>query len=670
MLSPEECLARLAARFAVPAGEPHAQRRSGPDGEAWQFDWVRHHARGSTSAGHAEVDAVTGRVRRFDRNLWDDLPARPAELAVSPAEARAAAVALLAETFPDILPDLMPWEWSAWPLVHRVPEAGGFAWVRRYRGLPFPGDPVTIAIDRRTGLCVHLEAVWHPDLRGSPPDGDIGPEAALRVFRDQVGVELWYAPWYTRASPRHREPTGWTLLWRPIREGTLVRPADGAVLDAYGDPLAFPPAAGPGAADTRPALPWDRATAGRWLRDALEIPAHWVELAPFPFPRAAGAQFRWGAHPMETEFVSAEVDLNLGLVRRAQRQTSSAGPTVTLGPGRPGARPELIGAAGAVVGRVYPHLAGQLRYRAVPTGGRVDAANLQFARAAHGITVGRDGVRVTLGGDGRWLQLDLDWSRAPVPAPQPAVTREQALATLMDGREAVLSWTVPGEVYPRPRPGDVELVPVYRLLYRPGAPEYLDAGTGQPVDEAGANPAVAAAARDRLLAHPQGPPLAYFLERRWMVLGNPDPDRPATREDLLFMLASRGGHGPEGAPAYADVPAGSALAEAVGMAGAQGIVRRGEIGPDLNPAATVTRIELCRWAARSLGLASLAAAGLAVKFPWADGTGLPDEDRRAATFLHAMGLLPWTGRRLGPRHPATLGEAAQVLFAAAQHGAG
>ena len=194
---------------------------------------------------------------------------------------------------------------------------------------------------------------------------------------------------------------------------------------------------------------------------------------------------------------------------------------------------------------------------------------------------------------------------------------------------------------PLPQPVAAELV---YILAPESEFQLIDALTGDPTNWDGQPDSDLAEASRKVSGHWAEGELQYLLTRGIIAPGQLNPDAAMSRSQAVTLLLhrSREARGRTIRPVvlpYADLPTSHGAYDAVRAAWLEGWLRPAPDEKAFRPDAPVTRAEFVVWAARALGLGELARSGLAVRSEYTDLAGLPAEQRNAAVFLQALGLL-------------------------------
>lgn len=112
---------------------------------------------------------------------------------------------------------------------------------------------------------------------------------------------------------------------------------------------------------------------------------------------------------------------------------------------------------------------------------------------------------------------------------------------------------------------------------------------------------------------------------------------------------------------YTDVPADSALAEAVRYAIGREVLQPEGEAPVFGGDQQVSRAEFAIWLVRLMKLGRLAQSDLKTEPNFADAAELTPEQRNAAAFLEALGVIPSGGAFRGSE-PITQAEAAAMVI--------
>ncbi len=682
-VSKDQALKRLEELFRLPPGQPEVSQDVSGGHNVWRFHWTRQLpvANGFfVGAGSATVDADTGAVLEFGHFPW--LQRWTVSPQISPDRAQQKAWDLVQELVPpERIDQLEPWEYEDDPL--SVGPVTTFRWVRKIDGIPFPQDDVTVSIDLATGEVTAFHIFWTEHVAARKPEQPATPEQALDIYRKQVGLELYYHP-VSRSSRFHMaRPSTWVPAYRLRGQVTDVDAATGSPLNWSGTPVSpdeFVPAQLPVAAG-QPSIssPLTAVAAQEMARKLLLVPAGIpAHTMPIDSPFISGTQFMF--YDQSRDYGSMWIDLNTGLIRDAYRSTHPPeGPAEPGNPDISSAEPATVERSTAVANATqlvqtwYSALAGQLGGVTFPYGTAESSETIRlfFPRLVDGVPVAQDGIHVTMGLDGNWQSVSLEWSEAAPVAETPAVQLDEAVEKMFTAWQPRLIWKTDSEVgyysgSDSSADHPVELRLVYRLVPRngkSGLTQVISGRTGGFLNYDGQEISAWQALRDKLLQHPSGAELLLLMDTGMLDAseGALDPDRDLTRAEALQLIfggpfAGMGISSTATLP-FTDVQPGEPLFEVAAAALEKGALEPS--GDRLNGQAAITRGEFAWYMAAALGLNRLAHSDLNVILPYADLDSIPEHQQRAVAFLAGLGLLDGEGS-FRPQDSITVAEGAKL----------
>ncbi|HLN64867.1 MAG TPA: S-layer homology domain-containing protein, partial [Symbiobacteriaceae bacterium] len=347
------------------------------------------------------------------------------------------------------------------------------------------------------------------------------------------------------------------------------------------------------------------------------------------------------------------------------------------GPAPVKATPEQIeqarAAAVAVVQTYLSSLRPHLRMRPDPMpqyGPERPVASFNFVRYVGGIPVLDEAVSVNIDlNTMAWQEFSVTWSEGlEFPSPEGIVTPDQAEARFFAGRAPRLVYQAKYDNTWFPEKGGApvhEAGLVYQLWPLNGSA--VDARTGELLDWGGQAPGSYEAARKGIAGHWAEGELRFLLGRGLVSAADLSPEGRVTRLMGVRLVQSAGIYRssepwrPQYAePPYTDVARESPAFGEVMNAFQQGWLRPAAGETEFRPDAPLTRAEFIVWVARAVGLGELARSEVAVRYTFTDGADLTVEQRNAALFLQALGILA-KGDQLRGSDPITQAEAAAII---------
>lgn len=699
-VSLEQAICTVKENFTVP--KEYTRFTSGysshQDRQAWSLNWNAPEEPGG--GFHAQVDTQTGEILSMD--LWK--PERCPEPglripAVSEAQARQTAEALLKRLIPERLPDLqfVTAGEQPIPLDNYGAFAYSFRWQRTVNGIPFPDNGVTVEVNAGDGQVTSYRFDWR---KGDFPSaaGAISPEKARQAF-DRAGMlELQYfLPSPIRplaAGEKQDQKQRVQLVYR------LYHPS-GGLIDAFsGEPLVPP---------------------GRWFggggadgRGGVEMQKMMESAAPAPVPlspeeikeiertakiisreEAAAAVKKWVAVPEKLALEEASLaadwqnpELHLwhlywrakqegtGEPRFVSAQVNAVTgelvgfdlPSLPAGPEQPGAldRAAAQNMAAEFLSQVQPQRFREVKldeYSSFSEPGIVKEGEnppvqfFKYRRIVNGIPFPGDGMSVRVDTVAKRItSYRLDWSNLAFPAPEGILGIQQAADAFLQARPLTLSFDQVSGPY---SPGEVRLV--YQPLTAPGVPasDLLDARTGEFLDWAGKPLSqLRRAYRFNDIA-------GNFAEKEISLLGQAglfgeygDAFRPAEKVTavalLRAMLMAKGELFDGGVPADQEI-----LKRARD---------RGWLKEDLPPGGTVSRETLVKLLIRMLELDRAARLEGIYQVPYADAASFSPGSLGYVALAWGLGIVKGDGENFTPGHEVTRAEAAAALVRALQVG--
>ncbi|MGE5675058.1 MAG: hypothetical protein ACM3XM_14475, partial [Mycobacterium leprae] len=559
----------------------------------------------------AEVDAETGRL------LWVDLARAGRRLQAGPlgepyprADALARAWNLVRLNRPELTDMLRPApDWFDWPSDGWDFTTYRFTWMPFVNGVPVLGSQVSVTVDRYSGQLLSL-------LGGYPVNGVYAPAQvvldqveALRRYQESAQPRLVYQP----AEPEW-EDSPMRLVYRFDEAQQPMDPLDGHLLPKVLTVADYPIRMGP----STPLLPFptDAATPRpTWAPTDDQAIAYAAEvLGLSPEQAAVGISRSNGGLGISFEasptYGQVALDPDTGFLRLAWRSTSPMAREAYDAVDPTAAKQAAI----AVVQRYYAPWTYELGLPFAENPG--ENRSFFFPRHFRGIQVLDEGIRVVLNDQLEWSAIVAEWSpHLALPDPADAISPQEAAQTFFARRAAVLAYQpalTPEELcVTMGAPDEVPMQLVYYLT-GPDSATAVDALTG------------------RVVGPTRSPAeLAAGLSGHWA-------------QGELLLLSSVGLLGAELSP---NTPMTRAQAYRFLIAYESSPEMPGLTPP--NPDQPVTRAEFVTWVARTLGLGPLARSPLPLLPVYTDLAGLTLEQRNAANFLNALGLLKAGGRFRG-----------------------
>jgi hypothetical protein len=568
----------------------------------WFLEW-------ETPAGSvtAELDSAAGVLYSFVRQ-------RPTVRALrySSDEARPVAEQWLAKLAPDLRERLRPTG-----LVPLLRGCYTFTWELMAQGYPVRGDGVTIRIDGHTGDLDAYVRTEHPHgtlvAPAVPPD----PEAALKLYRERVGLQLEY-----RQAFRPGATLEWGLVYRPAYSFPYMDGA-GNLFDSAGTPMRLEPAAPPQVVPPVAELPepppgmLSAAEAALVAQAALgttQAPesSRYEEWAGGDGAYGGFFDLAWasGAH--------ATVDAESGLlVWLTANPPAAEGAPVTYGAAR--------ATAIEFVRRFRPELAGQLAVTSP-----ADVATTQFQVLKDGIPLNNRFVEVDVDlASGavtgfRCLPLEVPVERFWFEDSSGNMSAAEAMTAFFKQSPLELAWVT----FYR---GDG---PVTQLLWAPRSDQASEiAAHSGVVMSTGGVPITAPAGPADLAGHPARQAVVLLslsgIIRETVAF---EPEKPAYPMDLNDWLQKATGHETAAPP-----------------------------GVEVNTCIQwpVSRQVFALWAVQAAGYGPVAAMKARIELPFADRSDIGAEYANAAGLLAGVGIIP--ADRFEPQRAVTRGEAAQII---------
>jgi hypothetical protein len=692
-VSLEQAIRAVKGNFNVPAEFTRftSGYSSYQDRQAWFLNWSAPEEPGGNFS--AQVDARTGEI--LSVNLWKPGQSPGPGLripAVSAAQARRTAEALLQRLLPERLPELRFVDSGEQPIP--LDSYGmftySFRWQRLVGGVPFPGDGVTVEVSAGDGQVTGYHLDWRKADFPSAA-GAISPEEARQAFERAGMLELQY---FLPSSVRplaagEEQKQSAQLVYR------LYHPSGGLIDAVSGEPVVLPGGkwfGGDGAggqmeaaAQKMMAVPAPVPLSPEEIKEiertakiisreeALAAVQKWVtvpenlalEQASLSVdgrnPDVRYWYLSWRAQPEKTgepAYMSASVNAVTGEL------VSFDLPFPPVGPGQSGKldRAAAQKIAAEFLSRVQPQRFREVKldeyassgdFGSVREGQNPPVQFFRYRRIVNGIPFSGDGMSVRVdAAAGRIISYRLDWSNLVFPAPEGILGTQRAADAFLQARPLTLSFT---QVYDPSGPGEVRLV--YQPLAAPGAAasDLLDARTGEFLDWVGEP-----LSRQRRV-HRFNDIAGNFAEEEISLLGQAGlfgeygsafrPEEKVTAVSLLrAMLMAKGEFFDGAAPADQDV---------LKRARARGWLKE-ELAPD----SPVTRETLVKLLVRMLGLDLAARAKGVYTVPYADAASLPPDTLGYAALAWGLGFVKGDGVNFTPGHEVTRAEAAAALVRA------
>ena len=647
------------------------------DKRVWDLQVTIREGNGAMGFQIASVDAVTGRVLNYGGYGMLPGPVRVGPLGAvhTEDETRVRAWSLVQKLAPDQAAGLMeaPAGTSGYMqryygygyMAESTADAYNFTWIESHDGVPFPSSSVSVGVQKQTLDYVFVNVNLVDSIQFQAGPAKVTSDQALHLWQTEARPSLSYQAVVGSFPYMQPKASEYKLIYRFPELDQAVDAITGTWAP---NPSPFPPAGG----DTRPAAP-EAVPAGSAapvvpeqlpLTDAAALK---LALAVLEVPQGVDLRADKSFFGDEKLFQFSYFDKtgtgtimlepNTGLIRNANR-SQGMGPT-SGPPGNPEQKqvtPEQEAqakqAAIAVVQSYYSQIRDQLRLESVPPfWGPQDnqVRRFQFVRYVGGVAVPTDSVMVAIDlSTLRWAQINANWTTGVTfPSPAGAITPEKAKETVLANRKPMLVYR---PVYPAmspdqmgmgaPQPAEATLV----YLLTPQTGSQVDALTGQILGYDALGISDFEAAAKKVTGHWAEGALQFMLSRRIIRPEQLDPDAALTRGQAVALLLNRTrqligvGPLPTDLP-YTDLSEANPAYGAVRMAWSQGWLRPLGDAKTFQPDAPITRAEFVVWAARAMGLGDLARSGLTVQAEYQDLDGLTTEQRNAASFLRALGLL-------------------------------
>lgn len=706
-VSQEEALQRLRnAGLYAPAehygDQVNGHLTQGMSGPVWQFDFAGRRS-GQRLPQYAMVDATTGQVVSY----WASTSPRPVKTGPQSAgpsadEVKAKAEAVLerlvgpaaAHSLQLVTDEGLPWQVP-------VPGDGGdvysLRWMRLQNGIPFPDASVYLTLDSDTFEVVNFNANVPTGVTFGSNVPDLSPEKALATWKAASG-KLAYQRIYDHYGPYMTGKAGFQLVYQ---FEAATRPVDAYTGELGGDPMSLwlnqemrPVPEGTATPVVPAVLPLTDEGALALAATILGVPAGSLQVQ-FSDPesgyltvsgdggyinlsRTTGQvtnawRGRKGEPAMPVEPPAEPAAEPAG--EAVEAPASPDGSAKPEAPARPTAEQvEQARAAAINVVQTYlsplrPHL--RLRPDPMPQyGPGSHVLSFNFVRFVNGIPVLDDSVYVNIDlNTMAWQDFSANWSEGlEFPSPAGIVTPDQAEARFFEGRAPRLvyqgkyddAWFAERGGTPVRKAGLV-----YQLWPMSGSA--VDARTGEVLDWGGQTPASYTEALQRIAGHWAEGELRFLLGRGLVPPVDLKPEGGITRLMGLRIVQTIGvyGGGYPWRPDYSDLPYTDVEQDSPAYGDVMNAYQQGWLRPadgetEFRPDVPLTRAEFIVWVARTLGLGDLARSELAVRHSFADGDGLTVEQRNAALFLQALGILA-KGDQLRGSDPITQAEAAAII---------
>ena len=673
-VSLEQAIRIVRTDFEIP--EKCADFTSGYIGDinaqSWSLQWT---VPGRPDLGcQAQVNAATGEVVSFKNCMAaENSPGfNLREPAVSMDQARDIATKLLNSVAVKHVAELRPAQDEV--NIHGGPVGYTFHWERVVNGVPFPANGVSIEVSGDTG---QVTGYYLSCMQAAFPDAAkaISPERARQVFEGAGMLELqYYQPGSQGATAGGTQPV--LLVYK------LVHPSEGVIDAISGVPLVnninpkLP--AGFITNGTQAAVKYDAAAISLTPEEIGEV----HKLAGFQSQDQATAAFRkWVPAAARMVLVSADL--------AADRLAGVYCWNLTLKSDLPN-RPDNVTArlnalTGELLGFDYYPVVGSWRWGYLDRAGAhkmagefLQAIQLQrftevkqeqdfsptpgwgikyspfqhfnYRRMINDIPFPANYMAVNVDTHARRLvHYELNWTSPSFPAPQGALSLQQAYAAFLKNRPQTL-------IYVRDdRTGIINLV--YQPQAQPGMPatDLIDARTGTPLDYNG-QPAAPLA-----VPHRFNDIAGNYAVKEIELLGQAGlfgeygsafhPNEPVSAASLLRAVLKL--H--EGPGGYDQMPDQEVLKQAKD---------RGWVKEDMQPGNAVTREVLARMVVRMLGLERAAEVRGIYKLPFDDAAAIAPDATGYVALAWGLGIMKEDGSRFNPQQPVSRAEAAAVLFRA------
>ncbi len=642
----------------------------------WELQVTVREGNGATSFALATVDGITGRVQRY--GAFGMLPALVRTGPLSPvrsvAEAREKAWALVQKVAPEKAAVLKEPADGSQPMGYYPYWYGSgpadyyqFTWVEHHDGVPFPASSVSVSVHKSTLEYINLQVNLMESITFQAGPAKVSADEALKRWRAEAKPSLSYQPVMSPFPVGPSKATGYKLVYS---FGDVGRAIDAMTGEWAKDPSPFLPPEQPQSQPAEPEpvpvgnvvpitpaqLPLDEAAAQRLARAILEVaPEGQLRTEISPFDEERLYQFTLMDR---TQYANIQIEPKTGLIRMAHRSPMMAPDAPPQDkPEEQKITPELEqaakSAAFATVQTYYSQLRDQLRLDAPPAyWGPEDnqVRRFRFVRYVNGLPLQNDSVSVTIDlATMKWREMSASWtSGITFPDPSVAISAEKALEAALADRKPVLTYR---PVFPQvsleesrmgrmPQPTEAALV----YVLGPEFATQVDGLTGKRVSYDGLEVQDLQAAYDRVTGHWAEGELQFMLARRAVRPNELNPAAPLTRGQaagLMFFRSPnlhRSGPRPVDLP-FTDLPETNPAYGAVRMGWVDGWLRPQDNETQFRPEAPVTRAEFVVWVARTLGLGDLARSNLDTRSEFTDLDGLTLEQRNAANFLRALGLL-------------------------------
>lgn len=621
------------------------------------------------------MDAATGRILYMNlRDTWLRGSRKgPLGKRRSVDEARERAWELIQALYPDKA-DLLQPDGQGGP----VAASGDrntytFIWNEHRNGIPVRPSTVKVSLNQYTLDCVYLQYDLRANLVFPEAETIMTAEEALAAFRRAARA----TPAYERTVPRDsslpvHEPE--VKLRYRFDVPRLLNAITGEFLNERGmvvtpeKPKAIPA----GAAPLKPAsLPVTGESAEAFSREVLELPADaakwhfWAEGVSADSP---SLQLHWTTPGREAIVV---LDRETGRVLEAHRTLNGSieGVPELTHEVREAAEQEAVRVVQRLYGDLVSHLMLYPADLSLSESGRI---TFHFQRYVNGIPFSSEGVQVTVDcRTGEWSDIGFNWTdEVDVPAPEGIISPQQAVDALFRDLVPKLRYDLidGNDVYSVFSSEPVELVLVYDLFPPVGDQPVgyvflIDPYTGefpaasQKKRKVGSSP---------IEGHWAEGELRFLFERRLIDEDGLNPDRPASRAEVLKMLVGvrrvfkdfwpvREVEVPD-----TDAPNESKLGSLILQALHMGILRPEGFATVFGGEEQLSRAEFALWLARAMGFGRLAASRLKAEPSFVDAAQLTAEERNAAALLEALGIIPAGGAFRGAE-PVTVAEAAAAV---------
>lgn len=687
----EQAIGIVKANLEIPKDYPNftSSYQQFDSRQTWSLNWQAAGEPGGSF--NAQVDADTGEI--LNVNQWQPDSQTEPGMQLSPAAARQAATRLLNQLAGDHLPALQPVpdDNQLLPISRSGAPTYTFRWQRVEKGIPFPGNGVTVMIRSKDGQLASYTLNWtKAEIPGAA--GAISPEKAREAFTNAGMLKLQYflpprlAPFMASGEKQQV-----MLVYK------LQAPANGAIDALSGEPFKpesgywiSGPAGGPedrmsgmGMADLTvkaPLSPQETKEIAMTVNlisqdEAVAAVKKWVDIPQGLTPGSVNLMADWQSPDIRIWNLNWQAD-KPGVESSGRPQYLSARvnavtgellgfdlaypPTGTVNDGNldRAAAQEM---AEDFLQKVQPQRFSEVRLdessrpAVYPLKGEQSPPSQQFnyIRLVNGIDFPESNISVMVDASAKRItHYSLNWPNLDFPAPGGAMDIQQAADTFLQSRPLALNYV---QVYGPGGPGEVRLV--YLPLASPGLPaaSQLDAKTGELLDWQGK-------------ALTRQPRPYHFndiagesAEKEISLLGQAGvfgeygdsfhPGENVTAASLLRAMLQVN----NGIQVTPDLTDQEVLKQAKA---------RGWLKEDLQPGAAVSREALAKITIRMLNLEPAARAEGIYQVPFTDAASLNSGSLGYVALAWGLGIIKDNEPSFNPDRPVTRSEAAKALVRA------